>query len=117
MTRHTGSCQCGAVAYEIELDNLDGAARCNCSRCRRTGVVWCCAPRDAFRMTAGEGKTGIHRFNTGTIDHHFCTTCGIQPFALGTTPDGRQMAAANLRCVDGVDIETLPSHLNDGAAS
>jgi hypothetical protein len=35
---HTGSCHCGAVAYEVDTD-LEGLIECNCSHCYRKG--WC----------------------------------------------------------------------------
>jgi hypothetical protein len=41
--------------------------------------------------------------------------CGIQSFAVGTNPKtGDKMAAINVRCVDGVDVDALKIKKVDG---
>ena len=113
---YSGSCQCGKVAYEVDVD-LDSTVTCNCSRCQRLGSVLAFAPRDSFRLTAGEGETTVYRFNKEVIEHHFCPTCGIQSFAYGTMPDGSPMASVNVNCLKGVDPRALTPHHYDGANS
>jgi hypothetical protein len=39
-------------------------------------------------------------FNKHVIEHRFCPTCGCAPFGLGKTPEGKEMAAINLRCLN-----------------
>src|SRR5690606_12327942 len=85
---HAGSCHCGAVAYEVET-GLDGLAECNCSHCLRKGFVLAFAPRSAFRLTR-DGPTTEYKFHAHKIAHQFCPTCGVQPFAYGTMPDGSE---------------------------
>jgi hypothetical protein len=59
----------------------------------------------------------LFEFNRHTIQHQFCCTCGIQSFALGTNPKtGAKMAAINVRCVDGVDVDSLQVRKVDGAS-
>ena len=41
------------------------------------------------------------------IHHLLCPACGIESFARGTAPDGKEMVAINVRCLDGVDIKSL----------
>jgi hypothetical protein len=55
-----------------------------------------------------------YRFNKQRIHHLFCSVCGIKSFARGTGPDGTQMTAINARCLDGVEIDTLPVFKYDG---
>lgn len=98
---HAGSCHCGAVAYEVET-GLDGLAECNCSHCLRKGFVLAFAPRSAFRLTRA-GPTTEYRFHAHKIAHQFCPTCGVQPFAYGTMPDGSETVAINVRTL--TDIE------------
>jgi hypothetical protein len=43
------------------------------------------------------------------------STCGIQSFAIGTQPkSGAKMAAINVRCVDGIDVDSLKVKKVDG---
>lgn len=101
-----GGCHCGAVRFTAEGD-LTNVLECNCSHCSKKGFLLAFVPRSAFTQTAGEGATTEYRFNTHNIAHLFCATCGVQPFGLGKGPDGAEMAAINVRCVDGVDIGAL----------
>jgi len=112
-----GSCQCGAVAFEADLD-LDSPITCNCSRCRRLGSVLVFAPAGAFRQTRGEGAMSSYRFNRNVIDHLFCPVCGIESFARGTAPDGSAVMAVNANCLDGVDTRALAARAQqvDGAS-
>ncbi len=102
MTKHTGGCQCGAVAYEVDV-SLDKPVTCNCSRCQRLGSVLVFAPRDGFHLLRGEDSLTEYLFNKHAIRHLFCRTCGIESFAYGTMPDGAPMAAINVNCLDGVE--------------
>ncbi|MBP1848690.1 GFA family protein [Rhizobium halophytocola] len=110
-----GGCQCGAVAYEVDVD-LDRTVACNCSRCRRLGAVLAFAPVDDFTLLSGADNLSEYLFNTGKISHRFCKTCGIQSFSYGVAPDGATMAAINVNCIDGVDTRALTPHLHDGAS-
>ncbi len=110
---HTGSCQCGAVAFEADLD-LDQTITCNCSRCRRLGSVLSAASGDRFTLLRGEDNLTEYQFNKHVIYHLFCKTCGIQPFARGKGKDGSAMVMVNVNTLDGVDARALHPHHYDG---
>ena len=112
---YSGSCQCGTVSFEVDLD-LEKTITCNCSRCQKLGSVLAFAPRDKFKLKSGESKLSEYRFNKKTLSHLFCSACGIQSFAYGAAPDGAQVAAVNVNCLDGVDPRSLTSHHYDGKA-
>ncbi|PVM83089.1 GFA family protein [Caulobacter endophyticus] len=113
MTQHTGGCQCGRVRFEVEAD-LSQIISCNCSRCAKLGSVLAFAPIEQFRLLSGEEALSEYRFNTGKIQHLFCGDCGIESFARGEAPSGAEMAAINVRCVDGVDVFALEPQQVDG---
>ena len=110
---YTGSCQCGAIAFQVEAD-LDQTVTCNCSRCRRLGSVLTMVPAADVTLTA-DGPTTEYRFAGHVISHRFCPTCGIQTYSLGEK-DGEAIVAINVNCLDGVDARTLDSKAVDGAS-
>lgn len=97
---HTGSCHCGAVAYEVDT-GLDGLIECDCSHCLRKGFVLAFVPKGAFRLTA-DGPTTEYLFHEHKIRHRFCPTCGVQPFAWGAMPDGTEIVAVNIRTLTDI---------------
>lgn len=111
-----GSCQCGAVDFDVDVD-LDRTIICNCSRCRRLGSVLAFTGRDQFTLNRGEDSLSKFEFNKNRIQHLFCKTCGIEGFAYGVKPDGSPVVAVNANCLDGVDPRSLNSHAVDGASS
>lgn len=110
---YRGGCQCGAVAYEVDVD-IDNAIVCNCSRCKPMGFVLAFAPREKFELKSGEGNLTEYLFNTNRIKHRFCATCGVESFAYGTTPGGGEVAAINVNCLEGVDPRALDPKPIDG---
>lgn len=111
---YSGGCQCGAVAYEVDVD-IDGAIACNCSRCKPMGFVLAFTPSDKFELKSGADNLTEYRFNKKAIEHLFCTTCGVESFAYGEQ-GGTKMAAINVNCLDGVDPRALDPKPVDGAS-
>lgn len=110
-----GSCHCGMVTFTVDADLPGEAMSCNCSHCRRKGFLLAFFPREQFTVTAGEDRLKSYFFNKHALDHQFCTERGTQSFASGEGPDGRKMAAINLRCVPDADLDALAVQAVDGA--
>jgi hypothetical protein len=110
---HTGGCQCGKVRYEVQAD-INEVMACNCSRCGRLGSLLTFVPASSFKLLKGDGATTEYQFNRHNIHHLFCSTCGIQSFARGKRPDGAEMVAVNVRCVDDIDLDKLTVKKIDG---
>jgi len=92
--------------------DLDRAEICNCSMCTKKGFVHLIVPPARFELTAGEGELTDYRFNTGVATHQFCRHCGIHPFYVPRSdPDKIDV---NVRCLDGVDVDTLRPSRFDG---
>ena len=113
---YTGSCHCGRIAFEVDGE-LTGAMSCNCSMCQRKGALLWFVPRAALKLTTPESDIATYTFNRHVIRHRFCPTCGIHPFGEGAMPDGRQMAAINIRCLDGVEPDAVPVQHFDGRST
>ncbi len=111
--KHSGSCHCGGIAFEVEGD-LTSALECNCSHCQRKGYLLVFLPRENFVLKTPAGAMSTYRFNRHVIDHHFCPTCGCAPFASGTDPQGKAVAAINIRCIEGIDLSKVERTPVDG---
>lgn len=107
LTTYQGSCHCGAVRFEADLDLAQGSFRCNCSICRRTRFWPAVARAENFRLLAGEGELTEYLFNTRKNQHFFCRHCGVRAFGVGNdTPIGK-MIGVNIGCLEGVSEEEL----------
>ena len=113
--KHTGSCHCGQVAFEVE-GNIEGVLSCNCSMCQRRGSLLWFVPRAQLDVTQGGDKLATYTFNRHVIQHHFCPTCGIHTYGEANDPKGNPVAAVNLRVIEGLDLSKIPVHHYDGAA-
>jgi hypothetical protein len=111
--RYKGSCHCGRIAFEVEGE-LDGAMSCNCSICSRKGSLMWFVAREKLQLRTPEEDIATYTFNRHVIRHHFCPTCGIHPFGEGTDPKGNSMAAINIRCLEDVDLSSVPVRHFDG---
>ncbi|MBY6000717.1 GFA family protein [Tritonibacter mobilis] len=115
MMHYQGGCHCGSVRYSVDVD-LENPITCNCSYCSKRGSILAFAPLDNFSLEKGGETLTAYRFNTNTIEHLFCSTCGMESFARGAMPDGTKMVAVNVRCLDGVDLAGLDPQEYDGRA-
>ena len=113
--KYRGSCHCGRIAFEVEGE-IDGALACNCSICSRKGSLLWFVPRERLQLLTPAADMATYTFNKHVIQHRFCPVCGMHPFGEGRDPQGRKMAAINLRCVEGIELERIPVRHFDGRA-
>lgn len=110
---YRGSCHCGRVAFEVQ-GQPDSALACNCSICSRKGSLLWFVPRAQLKLLTPEDAAATYTFNRHLIKHRFCPVCGIHPYGEGTDPQGRAMAAINLRCLEDFDLAGVPVQHYDG---
>ncbi|HWU82264.1 MAG TPA: GFA family protein, partial [Methylophilaceae bacterium] len=110
---YRGSCHCGQVAFEVEGE-IQGAMACNCSICARKGTLMWFVPREKLHLLTPDDAASTYTFNKHLIRHRFCPTCGIHPYGEADGPDGKPMAAINLRCIEGIDLDAIPVKHYDG---
>lgn len=60
--------------------------------------------KEKFRLLSGKETLKEYQFNKKSIRHLFCDVCGVQSFAEGVT---FPKVAINVRCLDGIEIDSL----------
>jgi hypothetical protein len=106
MKTYHGSCHCGDVRFEADIELGAGTVKCNCSIC--TKMRWWAAlvSPQAFRLSSGEGL-GEYRFLTRRDGHFFCKRCGIHTHTTGDSPRIGAFVAVAVACLDDVAAEEL----------
>jgi hypothetical protein len=112
----TGTCHCGAVRFEVDLEEgLSNLRRCNCSLCRRKGAIMASVPIERLRVVAGIDKLTLYQWNTRQARHYFCSVCGI--YTHHQRRSNPREYGFNVACIEGVDPFALGAiAVGDGAA-
>jgi hypothetical protein len=61
-----------------------------------------------------DDAASTYTFNKHIIKHRFCPVCGMHPYGEGSDQQGNRMAAINVRCLENVDLSTIPTQQFDG---
>jgi len=113
-----GSCHCGAVRFEADVDLTEGTGKCNCSFCAKTRSWGVQVKPEDFRLLAGEDALSDYQFGTKSVHHLFCRRCGVRPFGRGYVEAiGGAFVSLQVSCLDDVDpaeLAALPVHVANG---
>ena len=108
------SCHCGAVRIEVAVPPAQ-LTSCNCSLCRRLGVLWAYYRPAQVRIAQGAGTTVPYVQGDRTLAMHHCPTCGCVTHWESLTCADRR--AVNARLMQERDIEGVRVRGFDGAAT
>jgi hypothetical protein len=113
--KYAGSCHCGAVRFEVELDLGTGGSRCNCSICSKIAQTGSIVKPDAFTLRSGDASLSSYEWGGKISTRYFCKHCGIHCFGKGhLAAVGGDYVSVNLHCLDDVDPGELKVVYWDG---
>jgi hypothetical protein len=111
----TATCHCGAVRVTVPRKPRT-VTDCNCSICRRYGVLW--AYYDAAAVRVEAKPEALHRYSWGRKSQYFvrCATCGCVMCwqLISPNPDRTGVNARNFEPEVLRTIRVVP--LDGGAA-
>ncbi len=107
-----GKCHCGAVSWQFD-GMPESITACNCTVCRRYGVLWAYDFEDEGIRVAGSTRPYIRG---KAISFHFCPACGCVAFWRSQQLDdkGRRRIAVNVRLAEPNEIGHLSIDHFDG---
>ena len=112
----SASCHCGSVHLEIDAPPSE-VTECNCSICRRYGVLWAYYPPDQVRVLPPDPPTNVYVWNGRTTECHHCQNCGCVSHWSPVDREGNRMgvnaclmdpeilAGARVRHLDGANTD------------
>ena len=110
------SCHCGTVHLEIEVPPSE-VTECNCSICRRYGVLWAYYTPEQVNVSSPDPPTDVYVWNGRTTEFHHCRICGCVSHWTPTDRDRDRvgvnarlmepeiLAGARVRHLDGADTD------------
>lgn len=107
-----GTCLCGSVRWRL-AQPPESATACNCTACRRYGVLWAYGHEGEDITVSGETTPYVRG---RSLSFNFCPKCGCVTHwrGLAQNEQGQRRIAVNLRMTEPGPIANLPIDHFDG---
>ncbi len=105
-----GSCHCGAITYQADIDLSKGTGRCNCTYCTKIRSWKVFIQPAAFKLLSGDDHATGYSGKNPTAIRYFCKTCGVYTHEHGDAEwMGGPFVGIFLNSLDDATIDELVS--------
>jgi hypothetical protein len=118
---YQGSCHCGRVKFEAQIDFSQGTGKCNCTLCWKKRSWTVRAKPEGFRSLQGEQE--LSDFKPGESSGHggFCKHCGVWTYGFVPASEWNPAAyvsisVASLDNLEPAELLAAPVTYYDGRA-
>ena len=106
--KYHGSCHCGAVKFEVEIDLAQGTGKCNCNYCTKIRSWKTFVKPEAFKLLSGGDSVTEYHGQNPTTERYFCKTCGVHLYEKGDAEwMGGKFVGIFLSSLDDASIDEL----------
>ncbi len=109
------SCHCGAVRLRLAHAPAE-VTECNCSICRRYGVIWAYYRPEEVRLVPPHAATDTYAWDDRSLDFHRCRACGCVTHWQPVNRDPGRMGV-NARLLPPETLASARRRLLDGAVT
>jgi len=114
MPKLTATCHCGAVKVEVPRKPA-ALTDCNCSICRRYGVLWSYYNSDDVKIIAKPGATQAYAWGPNVLNFVRCKKCGCVMCWQRKTPVPGSKMGVNARNFEPEAVKGVRTRFLDGA--
>lgn len=104
---YKGSCHCGKVTFEADIDLEKPTSKCNCTQCWKSRA-WAAGGKPSM-LRLLTGKDDLTDYTRSDAVHFmFCKHCGIRVYGHGNLPEvGGEYLTVMVSTLDDVDPAAL----------
>ena len=118
---YRGSCHCGRIKFEADIDWSVGTGKCNCTSCWKKRWWSVAVKPEGFRPLAGAEELSAYKPGASKGHRGFCKHCGVIPYGWvdkAEWNDGEYVSVnvAALDDLDPAELVTVPIKYMDGRA-
>jgi hypothetical protein len=105
-----GSCHCGKIKFQANIDLSKGSGKCNCTFCFKNSFWSYKATTEDFKWIEGQDSSTKYSSNPMIGEYIFCNICGTMPFGITKDSEWTKAGASiRLATLDDISLAELNS--------
>ncbi len=105
-----GSCHCGQIKFEANLDLAQGSSKCNCTFCRKNSYWSIRTSLEDFKLVEGQDSQKEYVNNPHIGYYVFCNHCGTIPYGISKKTEWtKEGVSIRVQTLDDITVEEMNS--------